>query len=96
MCELNFIQVHLHSTMESLEKFVPIEILPNEYGGKAGAVIDLHNAQIKKLEDHRDWFLEEESRARIDQSKRPGKGKAVVESSKVETNFDKLSLLSID
>lgn len=92
MHKFDFSQLHLHSSMESLDKFVPIDILPNEYGGKAGVIIDLHNAQIKKLENHRDWFLEEESRARIDQSKRAGKGKTVTASSKVETNFDKLSI----
>ena len=56
--------------MESLNEFVPLEILPNEMGGKAGTILDSHNEQIKKPELYRDWFLEEEISCRIDESKR--------------------------
>ncbi|KAL7292389.1 hypothetical protein TKK_0013982 [Trichogramma kaykai] len=64
--------LHLHSSPESLDKFVPLHILPNEYGGKAGALLDLHKAQIAKLEAYRDWFLEDERCGRVDESKRIG------------------------
>ncbi|KAJ8676443.1 hypothetical protein QAD02_012230 [Eretmocerus hayati] len=68
-------KLHLHSTMESVDKFIPLENLPNELGGKAGTLSELHRAQMKKLEDCRDWFLEEERRARVDETKRPDKRK---------------------
>lgn len=54
--------------------------------------MDLHNAHIKKLEDHRDWFLDEEIRAKVDESKRPGKGKTATDLFGVEGSFKKLDI----
>lgn len=34
-------RIHFHSNLESLYKFVPQKMLPNEYGGEAGACKDL-------------------------------------------------------
>lgn len=82
----------MHSSMDTVDKFIPIEILPNELGGKAGPLMELHNAQIKKLESFRDWFLDEETRAKIDESKRPGKGKTATDLFGVEGSFKKLDI----
>ncbi|XP_014219023.1 alpha-tocopherol transfer protein-like [Copidosoma floridanum] len=84
--------LHLHSSLESLDKFIPIEFLPNELGGKAGPLMDLHRAQVKRIEEHRDWFVEEESQARVDESKRPGKGKNATDLFGVEGSFKKLDI----
>ncbi|XP_031783357.1 alpha-tocopherol transfer protein-like [Nasonia vitripennis] len=84
--------LHMHSSMDSVDKFIPIEILPNELGGKAGPLMELHNVQIKKLESFRDWFLDEETRAKIDESKRPGKGKTATDLFGVEGSFKKLDI----
>ncbi|KAG5336585.1 TTPAL protein, partial [Acromyrmex charruanus] len=43
---------HLHTTNDALENFVSFEILPNEAGGQAGPMMELHNKQMKKLTDH--------------------------------------------
>ena len=56
-----------------MDKVIPIEILPNELGGKAGPITDLHNAQIKCLEDNRDWFAEDEKYYRVNESLREKK-----------------------
>lgn len=82
----------MHSTLDSLEKYVPLEALPNEVGGKAGPLMELHEAQLKKLEDHRDWFMEEERTGRVNESLRPGKGKTATDLFGVEGSFRKLEI----
>ena len=89
---INVLQLHLHSTADTLDKFIPLEILPNELGGKAGPAMELHRAEVKKLEEHRDWFLEEEQRARVDEGKRPGKSKNATDLFGVEGSFKKLDI----
>ncbi|KAG8035436.1 hypothetical protein G9C98_006882 [Cotesia typhae] len=63
--------VHVHTNDETLEKFVPVDLLPNESGGKAGPLMEIHQKHIKFLEDHRDFFLEEEINCRVDEFLRP-------------------------
>lgn len=84
--------MHLHSSLESVNKFLPVEALPNELGGKGGPLMELHEAEIKKLENHREWFLEDESRSRVDESKRPGKAKSATDLFGVEGSFKKLDI----
>lgn len=35
-------RIHLHSSMDSLYKFVPKDMLPVEYGGQSGNIKDLN------------------------------------------------------
>lgn len=35
-------RIHVHQDMESLHKWVPKDVLPEEYGGTAGKVQDFH------------------------------------------------------
>lgn len=84
--------LHMHSTSESLDKFIPLDVLPNEVGGKAGPLMELHEKQIKKLEDNRDWFREEELTKRVNESLRPGKGKTVTDLFGIEGSFKKLEI----
>lgn len=73
-------RVHIHSDgLESLYKFVPQEMLPEEYGGSVGKIQDLHDQWLKRMEDYNEWFKEQES-FKADESKRPGK----------PTNYDDL------
>lgn len=83
---------HMHSSLESLDKLIPLDILPNEVGGKAGPLMELHERQIKKLEDHREWFQEEERTKRVNESLRPGKGKTATDLFGVEGTFKKLDI----
>lgn len=79
--------------MEALKAFnIPVEILPNESGGKAGALQDLFGIEHKKLVEHREWFLQDEKTQRIDESKRPGKAKSATDLFGAEGSFKKLDI----
>ncbi|XP_012057284.1 PREDICTED: alpha-tocopherol transfer protein-like [Atta cephalotes] len=83
---------HMHTTSDTLAKFVPLEVLPNEAGGQAGPIQELHNKQMKKLEDHIAWFQEDESNHRVNESLRPGKAKTATDLFGVEGSFKKLEI----
>ncbi|XP_077292070.1 retinol-binding protein pinta-like [Arctopsyche grandis] len=73
--ENNQKRIFLHSgNIEAIYPFVPREILPAEYGGDAGPIDDLRDYWKKKLEDNRDWFLEE-AKYKSDENIRLGKPK---------------------
>ncbi|KRT85384.1 CRAL-TRIO domain containing protein, partial [Oryctes borbonicus] len=61
-------RIHVHQDMDSLHKFVPKEILPEEYGGTAGKVQEFHDQWHKKLQDYLPWFQEQEN-IKADESK---------------------------
>ncbi|XP_043266909.1 alpha-tocopherol transfer protein-like [Venturia canescens] len=84
--------LHIHSSNESLMKFIPLEILPNEKGGKAGPLAELGAKNVKWLEANRSWFQEEEATMRVDESLRPGKGKTATDLFGVEGSFKKLEI----
>ncbi|RVE47935.1 hypothetical protein evm_007449 [Chilo suppressalis] len=72
-------RIFLHTDTNDLYKYVPKEMLPTEYGGNAGSMNDLHNAWVKKLEEYKDWFAEQEN-IKANEALRPGK----------PTNYDEL------
>ncbi|CAH2093611.1 unnamed protein product [Euphydryas editha] len=72
-------RIFIHSDVNDLYKYVPQEMLPSEYGGKAGSMNDLHDAWVKKLEEYKDWFADQEQ-YKADESLRSGK----------PTNYDEL------
>jgi len=50
--------LHFHQPdSNTLDKYVDPEILPEEYGGKAGTVSDIKETWKAKVEKNRDWFL---------------------------------------
>ncbi|KYM85150.1 Alpha-tocopherol transfer protein-like protein [Atta colombica] len=83
---------YMHTTNDTLENFVPLEILPNEVGGQAGPIQELHNKQMKKLADHIAWFHEDEVNHRINESLRPDKAKIATDLFGVEGSFKKLEI----
>ncbi|CAH0588080.1 unnamed protein product [Chrysodeixis includens] len=56
---------------DTLYKDIPQEILPTEYGGKAGSIEQIKREWIKKMEAKRDWFLTNDKRWAVDESQRP-------------------------
>ncbi|XP_034827632.1 alpha-tocopherol transfer protein-like [Maniola hyperantus] len=72
-------RIFIHSDVSELYKHVPQEMMPSEYGGKAGPMNDIHNAWVKKLEEYTPWFTEQEQ-YKADEALRPGK----------PTNYDEL------
>ncbi|KAL4717047.1 hypothetical protein ACJJTC_016934 [Scirpophaga incertulas] len=55
----------------TLYKDIPQEILPVEYGGKAGTIEEIKRYWIKRIEAKRDWFLTHDQRWAVDESLRP-------------------------
>ncbi|KAF2900957.1 hypothetical protein ILUMI_05229 [Ignelater luminosus] len=85
-------RVHIHSDgLESLYKFVPKDVLPEEYGGTAGKLQDFHDDWMKKLEEYTPWFQEQEN-IKADESKRPGKPTNYDDLFGVDGSFKQLSI----
>lgn len=78
--------------MESLYKNIPKEMLPSEYGGEAGPIQDIIDQWEKKINDYRDYFLEEEANYGTDEKKRPGKPKSAETLFGIEGSFRKLEV----
>jgi len=66
-------QLHFHSNLETVKKFLPIEALPNESGGKAGSIIEITAEHVKLLEEFREWFQYDETVGRVNESLRISK-----------------------
>ncbi|ETN63916.1 hypothetical protein AND_004352 [Anopheles darlingi] len=62
--------INMHVTTDTLHSAIPLESLPNEYGGKAGTFEDMDKSFKEKLYAHRDWFKETENKYLVDESKR--------------------------
>jgi hypothetical protein len=43
------LQLHVHSSLESLYEYVPQKFLPTEYGGEAGSMEDMIDVMESKL-----------------------------------------------
>ncbi|XP_043267849.1 alpha-tocopherol transfer protein-like isoform X2 [Venturia canescens] len=84
-------RIYVHSGMETLYEHIPKDILPTEYGGKAGPVKDIHDAWMKKLEEYRPWFEDQES-VKATEALRPGKPKTQDELFGVDGSFRQLSI----
>ncbi|XP_015513350.1 uncharacterized protein LOC107219599 [Neodiprion lecontei] len=83
--------IFLHSSVDTLNKRIPVDLLPNDQGGKAGPLKDLWAAELKNLEEHRAWFLEEDMR-KVDESLRPDKAKNITDIFGIEGSFKKLDI----
>lgn len=85
-------QIHLHSSLKTLEEFVSLDLLPNEIGGKAGSIIQMQEEQIKEIDSKREWFVEEVKLSSVDESLRIGKSKTANDLFGVEGTFKKLEI----
>lgn len=83
-------RIHMHgSNIDGMCKFFPREMLPSEYGGSAGTVKEIADQWLRKMDEHRDWFLEDEKHT-ADESRRPGKPKTTADLFGTEGSFRKL------
>lgn len=85
-------QLHIHTTLDTLEKFIPLDILPNESGGKSGHLLAYYDERKKILKEYRDWFAHDEVHGRVQESLRPGKSKNASDIFGVEGSFKKLDI----
>lgn len=64
------LQIHSHlPNSDTLYKFVPKDLLPEEYGGSIGKCADIRKFWYDKLMENKDYLLDE-SRWKVDESKR--------------------------
>ncbi|KAK9499227.1 hypothetical protein O3M35_002304 [Rhynocoris fuscipes] len=67
--------LHLHGNMETLKKFVPLEIMPEEYGGDCKPATYIHDERYKLIKgDYASW-LKDSGNLIADLKKRPQKNK---------------------
>lgn len=82
-----------HSNLEKLHRYVNKDILPAEYGGKAGTFQELNDSWRCKLESYKKWFQEEERVSKSDETKRQKKlpqSSVLIQDSSMEGSFRKL------
>lgn len=84
-------QLHIHTSMESLYKFVPRDILPEEYGGYGGKLQDMKQEWVNQIYENRDYFLDE-SRWKVDDTKRPLKEEKIKTRPRLFSNFKSLEI----
>ncbi|KAJ9574053.1 hypothetical protein L9F63_008579 [Diploptera punctata] len=84
--------IHFHGGVQSLEKYMSLEILPQEYGGQ-GDSFNVYHAQQRKLleEEYVTWFREEEN-YKVDESKRKGKKNTQADTYGARGSFRKLAI----
>lgn len=75
-----------------MREFVPIEALPNQYGGKAGPIEKLVAKNIKLLEEFREWFQYDELIGRVNESLRIEKFQDAESLFGVDGSFKKLDI----
>ncbi|KAJ9582715.1 hypothetical protein L9F63_022939 [Diploptera punctata] len=85
-------RIHVHSKgLSSLHEKIPKKILPTEFGGQNGPVLEHWSAWLKKLESYREWFLEQD-KYKSDESKRHGKAVQSCDLFGFEGSFRKLNV----
>ncbi|XP_078033163.1 alpha-tocopherol transfer protein-like [Augochlora pura] len=79
---------------ETLHSFMDKDILPNEYGGKAGTLDELNDSWRKKIEKNKDWFLREGKLSRSDESARlpESKSRLITELDGMQGSFRQLNI----
>ncbi|XP_003401340.1 alpha-tocopherol transfer protein-like [Bombus terrestris] len=79
---------------EELYPYMDKDILPNEWGGKAGTLDELNDAWKKKIEKNRDWFLREEKLSRTNENARvpESKSRLLAELDGLQGSFRQLNI----
>ncbi|XP_015585582.1 alpha-tocopherol transfer protein-like [Cephus cinctus] len=79
---------------EELYPYIEKEILPEEWGGKAGSFKELNDAWRNKIEKNRDWYLREEKLSRTNENARMPhtKSSIAVEINGIQGTFRKLNI----
>ncbi|KAF6201645.1 hypothetical protein GE061_004038 [Apolygus lucorum] len=65
--------LHLHSDLESLKPFIPIDLLPEDYGGDSKPVAHIHDEFQKKMKSEYTNWLKDHEKLVADLKKRPKK-----------------------
>lgn len=85
--------LHFHtSNLDTLNEFVPLELLPIDYGGKAKHTLDLHNEHVEMIEKRYKSWLKETEVITADLKKRVGKPRNQMLAMELEGSFKSLSI----
>ncbi|XP_064552531.1 clavesin-2 [Drosophila montana] len=84
--------LYLHSDINEFYKYVPRELLPQDYGGPLEEAKVARDIYYKKLMDDRKQMLEFETRHQVNEKLRPGKPKNASSLFGIEGNFKKLDI----
>lgn len=83
--------IHIHGVGASLEKFVPKSVLPKELGGNYKDVFTLKDEVINKIKYNQQYFIED-SKKRVDETKRPASAKLPHNFEDIDGTFKKLEI----
>ncbi|KAL4715096.1 hypothetical protein ACJJTC_012143 [Scirpophaga incertulas] len=90
LSEKNKSRLHVHNkNYEEMYQHIPKEVLPEEYGGCAGTIIEIIDYWKKKIEEYDEW-LEEDLKYGSDELKRPGKPKTAEDMFGADGSFRQL------
>lgn len=84
--------LHLHADLSTLNEFVPLDLLPSDYGGNIKETIDLHNEHIKVIESYSPWLKQLTENYKADLKKRIGKPRNQLIGEEIEGSFKSLSI----
>ncbi|EDW81525.1 uncharacterized protein Dwil_GK10975 [Drosophila willistoni] len=84
--------LYLHNDINEFYKFVPLEMLPKDYGGPLEEASVAKEIYYKKMLDDRKQMLEFETRHQVNEKLRPGKPKNASDLFGIEGNFKKLDI----
>lgn len=84
--------MHIHTTNDTLAKFIPLEALPSDCGGNSKPIKEQQKEQLKNIENHREWFLQDETINRVNETLRVGKSKSATDLFGIEGSFKKLEI----
>lgn len=84
-------RIYMHSNIDDLYKYVPKNILPTEYGGEAGSIVDINEAWRDKLRSYTPWFKEQEA-SKANEALRPGAPKTADDLFGMDGTFRKLTI----
>ncbi|XP_015111347.1 retinol-binding protein pinta [Diachasma alloeum] len=82
-------RIMVHKDPEDVFDYIPREVLPSDYGGQAPSIAALTHQWKNAVLEHRDWY-QEDSKHRVDESKRPDKAITSLDLFGMEGSFKKL------
>ncbi|KAH8375261.1 hypothetical protein KR200_004039, partial [Drosophila serrata] len=85
------VSFHVYKNLEQLSEVIPIEYLPEEYGGSNGRIADIQAEAEKQFSAYKEYFAED-SQYGVDERLRPGKRVNADSIFGVEGSFRKLDI----
>lgn len=83
--------IHFHSNMDTFVEFIPLDMLPEEYGGTGGTLASMREFHAKQIEDSRDWLMQNPWLS--DERKRPGASRrSITDSATINGSFRSICL----